>query len=51
MALLGLDATGSTLQRSQQIKAFERRYLAANPWLNPAPLTLNVYCLKDLSLA
>lgn len=32
--LLGLDAIGSTLQRSEQIKAFERQYLQANPWLN-----------------
>jgi 3-isopropylmalate/(R)-2-methylmalate dehydratase small subunit len=32
--LLGLDAIGSTLQRSEQIKAFERRHLAANPWLS-----------------
>lgn len=31
--LLGLDAIGSTLQRSEQIKAFEREHLAANPWL------------------
>ena len=32
--LLGLDAIGSTLQRSEQIKAFEQRHLQANPWLN-----------------
>ncbi|MFL1551953.1 3-isopropylmalate dehydratase small subunit [Pseudomonas sp. ArH3a] len=32
--LLGLDAIGSTLQRSEQIKAFERRHLAAYPWLS-----------------
>ncbi|MBI6912130.1 3-isopropylmalate dehydratase small subunit [Pseudomonas palleroniana] len=32
--LLGLDAIGSTLQRSDEIQAFERRHLAANPWLN-----------------
>ncbi|MGL6243499.1 3-isopropylmalate dehydratase small subunit [Pseudomonas sp.] len=32
--LLGLDAIGSTLQRSEQIKAFERKHLAANPWLS-----------------
>ena len=32
--LLGLDAIGSTLQRREQIKAFERQHLAANPWLN-----------------
>jgi 3-isopropylmalate/(R)-2-methylmalate dehydratase small subunit len=32
--LLGLDAIGSTLQRSEQIKAFERQHLAANPWLS-----------------
>jgi 3-isopropylmalate/(R)-2-methylmalate dehydratase small subunit len=31
--LLGLDAIGSTLQRSVEIKAFERRHLQANPWL------------------
>ena len=31
--LLGLDAIGSTLQRSDQIKAFEREHLTANPWL------------------
>jgi 3-isopropylmalate/(R)-2-methylmalate dehydratase small subunit len=29
--LLGLDAIGSTLQRREQIKAFEREHLAANP--------------------
>ena len=32
--LLGLDAIGSTLQRSEQIKAFEHQHLQANPWLN-----------------
>jgi 3-isopropylmalate/(R)-2-methylmalate dehydratase small subunit len=32
--LLGLDAVGSTLQRSEQIKAFERNHLVANPWLS-----------------
>lgn len=32
--LLGLDAIGSTLQRSEQIKVFERQHLHANPWLN-----------------
>ncbi|MEN5029010.1 3-isopropylmalate dehydratase small subunit [Pseudomonas sp. Ps21-P2] len=32
--LLGLDSIGSTLQRSEQIQAFERRHLAANPWLS-----------------
>ncbi|MDO8710310.1 MULTISPECIES: 3-isopropylmalate dehydratase small subunit [Pseudomonas] len=32
--LLGLDAIGSTLQRSEQIKAFERNHLAASPWLS-----------------
>ncbi|WP_285430649.1 3-isopropylmalate dehydratase small subunit [Pseudomonas sp. fls2-241-R2A-110] len=32
--LLGLDAIGTTLQRSEQIKAFERSHLAANPWLS-----------------
>ncbi|WP_413043514.1 3-isopropylmalate dehydratase small subunit [Pseudomonas sp. YJ42] len=31
--LLGLDAIGSTLQRTDQIKAFEIRHLQANPWL------------------
>ncbi|MCU1758265.1 3-isopropylmalate dehydratase small subunit [Pseudomonas sp. 14P_8.1_Bac3] len=31
--LLGLDAIGSTLQGSEQIKAFEREHLTANPWL------------------
>jgi len=31
--LLGLDAIGSTLQRSDQIKTFEREHLTANPWL------------------
>jgi 3-isopropylmalate/(R)-2-methylmalate dehydratase small subunit len=31
--LLGLDAIGSTLQRREQITAFERRHLAQNPWL------------------
>ena len=32
--LLGLDAIGSTLQRCEQIQAFERQHLAANPWLS-----------------
>ena len=32
--LLGLDAIGSTLQRREEIKAFEARHLQANPWLN-----------------
>jgi 3-isopropylmalate/(R)-2-methylmalate dehydratase small subunit len=32
--LLGLDAIGSTLQRRDQISAFERQHLAANPWLS-----------------
>ncbi|AUG06848.1 3-isopropylmalate dehydratase small subunit [Pseudomonas sp. S09G 359] len=32
--LLGLDAIGSTLQRSDEIKDFELRHLKANPWLN-----------------
>lgn len=32
--LLGLDAIGSTLQRREQIKAFEREHLAYNPWLS-----------------
>lgn len=31
--LLGLDAIGSTLQRTEQIRQFETRHLAANPWL------------------
>jgi len=31
--LLGLDAIGSTLQRREQIEAFERKHLASNPWL------------------
>ncbi|WP_416424141.1 3-isopropylmalate dehydratase small subunit [Pseudomonas sp. App30] len=31
--LLGLDAIGSTLQRSDAIRAFEARHLQANPWL------------------
>ena len=31
--LLGLDAIGSTLQRSEAIRAFEARHLQANPWL------------------
>ncbi len=32
--LLGLDAIGSTLQRREQIKEFERQHLAKNPWLS-----------------
>ena len=32
--VLGLDAIGSTLQRSEQIKAFEHQHLNANPWLS-----------------
>ncbi|PTS95175.1 3-isopropylmalate dehydratase small subunit [Pseudomonas sp. HMWF006] len=32
--LLGLDAIGSTLQRREQIKDFERQHLANNPWLS-----------------
>ena len=32
--LLGLDAIGSTLQRREQISAFERQHLADNPWLS-----------------
>ncbi len=32
--LLGLDAIGSTLQRREEIKVFERQHLAANPWLS-----------------
>lgn len=31
--LLGLDAIGSTLQRTEQIREFEARHLAENPWL------------------
>jgi 3-isopropylmalate/(R)-2-methylmalate dehydratase small subunit len=31
--LLGLDAIGSTLQRSAAISEFEARHLAENPWL------------------
>ncbi|WP_296261595.1 MULTISPECIES: 3-isopropylmalate dehydratase small subunit [unclassified Pseudomonas] len=31
--LSGLDAIGSTLQRREQILAFEQRHLAHNPWL------------------
>jgi 3-isopropylmalate/(R)-2-methylmalate dehydratase small subunit len=31
--LLGLDAIGSTLQRTEQIRAFEAAHLRANPWL------------------
>jgi 3-isopropylmalate/(R)-2-methylmalate dehydratase small subunit len=32
--LLGLDAIGSTLQRREEIKVFERQHLAASPWLS-----------------
>lgn len=32
--LLGLDAIGSTLQKRQQILAFQQRHLAENPWLS-----------------
>ncbi|WP_397453861.1 3-isopropylmalate dehydratase small subunit [Pseudomonas sp. NA-150] len=32
--LLGLDAIGTTLQRSAQIREFEQRHLQANPWLS-----------------
>nr|WP_314565367.1 3-isopropylmalate dehydratase small subunit [uncultured Pseudomonas sp.] len=32
--LLGLDAIGTTLQRSEEIRAFERQHLQINPWLN-----------------
>jgi 3-isopropylmalate/(R)-2-methylmalate dehydratase small subunit len=32
--LQGLDAIGSTLQRSAQILEFEQRHLQANPWLS-----------------
>lgn len=31
--LLGLDAIGSTLQKREQILAFEQQHLAQNPWL------------------
>jgi 3-isopropylmalate/(R)-2-methylmalate dehydratase small subunit len=31
--LLGLDAIGTTLQRAGQIRSFESRHLAENPWL------------------
>ena len=31
--LKGLDAIGSTLQRSAQIREFEQQHLQANPWL------------------
>lgn len=31
--MLGLDAIGSTLQRSEQVSAFEAEHLQANPWL------------------
>ncbi len=31
--LLGLDAIGSTLQRTEQIREFEREHLRTNPWL------------------
>ncbi|MDD0842562.1 3-isopropylmalate dehydratase small subunit [Pseudomonas sp. Gutcm_11s] len=31
--LLGLDAIGSTLRRTEQIRAFEAAHLRANPWL------------------
>ena len=32
--LLGLDAIGTTLQRSEEIKAFERQHLTTHPWLS-----------------
>lgn len=31
--MLGLDAIGSTLQKSSQIRDFETQHLAQNPWL------------------
>ncbi|EIK95481.1 3-isopropylmalate dehydratase small subunit [Pseudomonas sp. M47T1] len=31
--LSGLDAIGTTLQRAEQIRAFEQRHLHHNPWL------------------
>ena len=33
MLLKGLDAVGLTLEHAQEIRAFEQRYLAAQPWL------------------
>ncbi|NUT77971.1 3-isopropylmalate dehydratase small subunit [Pseudomonas sp. C1C7] len=33
LLLLGLDAIGTTLQRAEQIRSFEARHLAQNPWL------------------
>jgi len=32
--LLGLDAIGSTLQKREEILAFQRKHLAENPWLS-----------------
>jgi 3-isopropylmalate/(R)-2-methylmalate dehydratase small subunit len=32
--LLGLDAIGGTLQKREQILAFQQRHLAENPWLS-----------------
>ncbi|WP_341958865.1 3-isopropylmalate dehydratase small subunit [Pseudomonas sp. RC10] len=32
--LLGLDAIGSTLQKREQILAFQQKHLAENPWLS-----------------
>jgi len=32
--LLGLDAIGSTLQKREQILAFQKQHLAENPWLS-----------------
>ncbi|PMZ87084.1 MULTISPECIES: 3-isopropylmalate dehydratase small subunit [unclassified Pseudomonas] len=32
--LLGLDAIGTTLQRADQIRSFESRHLAQNPWFS-----------------
>jgi 3-isopropylmalate/(R)-2-methylmalate dehydratase small subunit len=29
----GLDAIGSTLQRTEAIKSFEKQHLLNNPWL------------------
>ena len=33
MLLAGLDAVGLTLQHAEEIRAFERRHFAAQPWL------------------
>ena len=36
MLLRGLDAVGLTLEHAEEIRAFERAYLGAQPWLAPA---------------